>query len=329
MKKQRLHILLAVWSLVLLLGQVSAQKQVVFNIGYQKGGIPAFLKASGALDKYKEQGIAFNWVLFPAGPPLLEALNAGAVDFGSVGDAPGVFALAGGADLKFIAVSDSKNEAANTSEAIIVKTNSPFKTVADLKGKKLGLARGSSAHYFAFNALKGAGLNITKDVDLVPLLPPDARPAIETGAIDAWAIWEPYLSIALASGQYRVLRDHTGLGRGNGYHLTSTKVIRDQDKVRALRILLNELAETSSWANSNVPKVIKGLSEELGIPEEVLSKTVPKGLPYNIRTFTPADLVSLQKLADAFFEVKVLPKQLQLKQSNFYLLPALNNSAFH
>lgn len=316
----------ALWAAALLVGQAAAQKPVTFTIGYQKGSLTALLKARGTLERAKAQGITYNWVLFTSGPPLLEALNAGAVDFGSVGDTPGVFALAGGADLKFVAVSESKNEAANTSEALIVKADSPIKTVADLKGKKIGLARGSSAHYFTYKALKEAGLDITHDVEIVPLQPPDARPAIESGSIDAWAIWEPFLSIALASGQFRVLRDRTGLGRSNGYHLTSAKVIRDPDKVRALRLLLSAIAETAAWANANVPTVIDLLSQELGIPKEVLSKTVPKGIPYNIRAFTLADLAPLQKLADAFYEGKVLPRPLELKRSDFFPLPAIGSA---
>ena len=127
---------------------------LTFTIGYQKGGLPAILKARGTLDKYAAQGIDFKWVLFTAGPPLLEAANAGAVDFGSVGNAPGVFALAGGADLKFIGVQDNRS---NSTEAVIVGKNSAIKTVADLKGKRIGVARGSSAYYFLYKVLKSAG----------------------------------------------------------------------------------------------------------------------------------------------------------------------------
>jgi sulfonate transport system substrate-binding protein len=315
-------------ALALAVGVSSAQNTgVTFNIGYQKGGLPAFLKGNETLEKYKRQGINFSWTLFTSGPPLLEAMNAGAVDFGSVGDAPGVFAVAGGADLRFVAVSENKNPAADTSEALIVPVNSPARSVADLKGKKIALARGSSAHYFTYNALKEAGLNITKDVQVVALQPPDARPALESGAVDAWAIWEPYLSITLAGGKVRVLRDHKGLGRGNGYHLTSGAVLKSPGKLRALQTLLRELDATSAWANRNLPKVVDVLNAELGIPKEILNQTVPKGVPYNIREFRAGDLKPLQKLADAFFEVNVLPKALTLTREHYAALPAFGTEA--
>jgi sulfonate transport system substrate-binding protein len=312
----------------LALSVVAAQSATVtFNIGYQKGGLPAFLKGNDTLEKYRKQGVIFTWTLFTSGPPLLEALNAGAVDFGSVGDAPGVFALSGGASLKYVAVSESKNPAADSSEAVIVPVTSSIRTVADLKGKRIALARGSSAHYFTYNALREAGLNITKDVDVVALQPPDARPALESGAVDAWAIWEPYLSIAMAGGKVRVLRDHKGLGRGNGYHLSNANVIRDPAKLRALQILLRELDQTSRWANTNVPKVIDVLNAELGIPKEILAVTVPKGVPYNIREFRAGDLQPLQRLADAFFEVKILPRQLTLQKNHYVALPVFGTEA--
>lgn len=291
---------------------------LTFTIGYQKGGLPAILKARGTLDKYAAQGIDFKWVLFTAGPPLLEAANAGAVDFGSVGNAPGVFALAGGADLKFIGVQDNRS---NSTEAVIVGKNSAIKTVADLKGKRIGVARGSSAHYFLYNVLKSAGLTF-KDITLVPLLPPDARPAFESGSIDAWAIWDPYLTTAVQGTSARVLQDHTGLERGNSYHLVPSAVLNNAEKKRALQVLLAELQNTADWANKNTGTVIAQFSDELGIPKSVLEVTVPKALPFNIRPFRPSDVKPLQGLANAFAEDGVLPKLVQLGPQHYATLPS-------
>lgn len=306
---------LSVLSLAALsLGQAHA---LTFTIGYQKGGIPNLLKARGTLDKYAAQGIDFKWVLFTAGPPLLEAANAGAVDFGSVGNAPGVFALAGGADLKYVGVSLTTSD---TTEAIIVPRDSALRSVADLKGKRIGVARGSSAHAFLYNALKSAGLTLG-DVTVVPLLPPDARPAFESGTIDAWSIWDPFLTTALQGASARVLRDHKGLDRGNSYYLAPGAVLKDTQKKRALQIVLAELENTAKWANANQPTVISQFSDELGIPKSVLEVTVPKS-EFNIRPFRPADVKPLQTLATAFREAGVLPRDLKLGAQNYATLPA-------
>ncbi len=302
---------------------ISASAQALtFNIGYQKGGLPALLKARGTLDQAKALGITYTWNLFTAGPPLLEAANAGAVDFGAVGDAPGVFALAGGADLKYVATSEGRNPA---TEALIVPASSAIRSLKDLKGKRIGVARGSSAHYFLSRALASAGLSL-KDVTLVPLLPPDARPAFETGGIDAWAIWEPFLTTALQGTGARVLQDHSGLYLGKSFYLAPTRVVNDPAKKKALQYLLDALAETAAWANTHQGAVIDELNRDLGLPKSVLAVTVPKGMPYNIRPFRGSDTQGLQGLADAFFEDGVLPKAVKLTPATYVSLPTFIGS---
>lgn len=302
----------------LALGTLSTAQAVTFTIGYQKGGIPNILKARGTLDKYAAQGIDFRWVLFTAGPPLLEAANAGTVDFGSVGNAPGVFALAGGADLKYVGVTVNNSD---TTEAVIVPKNSSIQKVSDLKGKRIGVARGSSAHAFLYSVLRSAGLTF-KDVTVVPLLPPDARPAFENGSIDAWAIWDPFLTTALQGSGGRVLRDHTGLGRGDNYHLVPGRVLQNPEKKRALQVLLAELESAANWANVNRQTVINQFSDELNIPKSVLAVTVPKSVPFNIRPFRASDLKPLQTLAVAFREAGVLPRDVSFGPQTYVTLPA-------
>ncbi|WP_019012378.1 aliphatic sulfonate ABC transporter substrate-binding protein [Deinococcus aquatilis] len=296
----------------------SAAQAVTFTIGYQKGGIPNILKARGTLDRYAAQGIDFKWVLFTAGPPLLEAANAGAVDFGSVGNAPGAFALAGGADLKYVGVSVNRSD---TTEAVLVPKGSALQQVSDLKGKRIGVARGSSAHAFLYTVLKSAGLTF-KDVTVVPLLPPDARPAFESGSIDAWAVWDPFLTTAVQATGARILRDHKGLGRGDSYHLVPSAVLINPEKKRALQVLLAELENAALWANKNQGTVISQFSDELGIPKSVLEVTVPKSVPFNIRPFRAADLKPLQSLSTAFREAGVLPKDVAFGPQYYVTLPA-------
>jgi sulfonate transport system substrate-binding protein len=159
----------------------SAQSKGMLRIGFQKYGTLTILKARGTLEKrLAEQGIDVKWNEFPAGPQLLEGLNVGSIDFGTVGEAPPIFAQAAGPNLVYVA----NESAAPLSEAIVVPKGSTLKSVAELKGKKVVLNKGSNVHYLLVRALEKAGLDY-KDIDVVYLPPADARAAFERGSVDA------------------------------------------------------------------------------------------------------------------------------------------------
>ncbi|HEY4352898.1 MAG TPA: aliphatic sulfonate ABC transporter substrate-binding protein, partial [Paraburkholderia sp.] len=172
------------------MGRAVAQGSKVVRIGYQKYGTFVILKARGTLEKrLAEQGATVQWLEFPAGPQLLEGLNAGAVDLGTVGETPPIFAQAGGVDFVYVG-----NEPASAkSEAIVIPKQSTIKSVADLRGKKVALNRGSNVHYLLVRALASANLKYT-DIQPVYLAPADARAAFEQNNIDAWVIWDPYFA---------------------------------------------------------------------------------------------------------------------------------------
>ena len=176
--------------------QQPTDKKVV-RIGYQKYGTINLLKAKGTLEpRLKAKGVTVEWSLFPAGPELLEALNAGKVDFGSTGEAPPIFAQAAGAPLVYVG-----NEPPNPKgEGILVLKNSPIKSFTDLKGKKIALNKGSNVHYFLVKALEKAGLKYS-DVKVVFLPPGEAVPLLKKGSVDAWAIWGPFYTNAKRSLQ--------------------------------------------------------------------------------------------------------------------------------
>jgi sulfonate transport system substrate-binding protein len=160
----------------------------VVRIGYQKYGKLVLLKGRGTLEeKLKPLGYSVVWTEFPSGPPLLEALNVGSVDFGIAGETPPIFAQAAGAPLVYLAY----DPPAPKGEAILVPKDSPLKSVADLKGKKVALNKGSNVHYLLVRALEQAGLKYT-DIQTVFLAPADALAAFARGSVDAWVIWDPY-----------------------------------------------------------------------------------------------------------------------------------------
>src|SRR5580698_5294950 len=179
----------------------------VLRIGYQKYGTLVLLKARGSLEKrLAPLHVEVQWTEFPAGPQLLEGLNVGSIDFGTVGEAPPIFAEAAGADLIYV----GNEPAASAAEAILVPKDSPIKTVAELKGKKVALNKGSNVHFLLVKLLQRAGVNY-KEIDTIFLTPADARAAFERGSVDAWVIWEPFLAAAQRQTGARILADGNGV----------------------------------------------------------------------------------------------------------------------
>lgn len=177
------------------------------RIGYQKGSIALVLaKEHGLLEK-RFADTKVQWIEFPAGPQMLEALNIGSLDVGSTGDIPPLFAQAAGADLVYIGAEPAKPSA----EVILVRSDSALTQVTDLKGRKVALQKGSSSHNLVLRALNKAGLSF-RDIQPVYLSPADARAAFEHGSVDAWAVWDPYVSLALSEGHSRKLADVRGWG---------------------------------------------------------------------------------------------------------------------
>ncbi len=173
------------------LSAAQAQEKTV-RIGFQKYGKLVLLKSKGTLEpKLKALGYNVTWTEFQFGPPLLEAINVGAIDFGNTGETPPVFAQAAGAPIRYVAYEPP----AQKGEAILVQKDSPLKSVAELKGKKVAVAKGSNAHYLLVKALEKAGVKY-EDITPAYLAPADARAAFEKGAVDAWSIWDPYQSAA-------------------------------------------------------------------------------------------------------------------------------------
>src|SRR6201988_1160915 len=203
----------AVLSLSLVAATVGASygEDKVVRIGYQKYGKLVLLKGRGTLEeKLKPLGYSVSWTEFPSGPPLLEALNVGSIDFGISGETPPIFAQAAGAPLIYLAY----DPPAPQGEAILVPKDSPLHAVTDLRGKKVALNKGSNVHYLLVKALENAGVKYS-EIQPVFLAPADARAAFERGAVDAWVIWDPFQAAAEAATGARTLTDGTNIDGTN------------------------------------------------------------------------------------------------------------------
>jgi len=238
--------------------------QPVLKVGSQRGGTKAVLLSSGALE-----GVPYKieWSEFPAAAPLLEALSAGAVDLGEAGDAPFLFAYAGGARIKAVQAGQSGGSAT----AILVRKDSPIASTADLRGKRIATGRGSIGHYLLLAVLEKAGLK-PADVSIAYLNPGDAKAAFTAGAIDAWVTWGSYVALARLHDAARILIDGRGLISGFGYEAASEAAIAG--KRPQIEDFLRRLAKARRWAASNPEAFGKVLSHETGLSEEVALYTV-------------------------------------------------------
>jgi sulfonate transport system substrate-binding protein len=281
-------------------GVASAQESIV-RIGFQKYGKLVLLKSKGSLEpRLKALGFGVKWVEFPSGPPLLEAINVGALDFGNTGEAPPIFAQAAGTPIRYIAYEPP----APKGEAILVPKDSPLKSVADLKGKKVALNKGANVHYLLVKALKKAGIKYA-DVTPVFLAPADARPAFERGAVDAWAIWDPFQAAAEASTEARILTDGTDTAANHQFYLASQEFL--ETKPAIVDAILDGLREVDDWARIDIKTVAEQLSPSVGLPVPVLEVAL-KRQAYGIKPIDARVIAEQQKLADTFLALGLIPK---------------------
>lgn len=276
------------------------------RIGYQKGSVSMVLAKNHRLLETRYPQTRISWVEFPAGPQMLEALNIGSIDVGSTGDIPPIFAQAAGADLLYIGVEPPKPKA----EVILVAENSPIKTVADLKGHKVALQKGSSSHNLLLRALQQAGLKFT-DIQPTFLTPADARAAFQQGNVDAWAIWDPYYSAALLQGGVRVLKDGSGLKQTGSFYLAARPYAEKNGAF--IQGILDTFSQADALTLSQRQQSVTLLAKTMGLPEPVISSYLDHRPPTRIVQVDQQTADRQQETADLFYENRLLPKKVDIR----------------
>ncbi|WP_424974241.1 sulfonate ABC transporter substrate-binding protein [Methylobacterium brachiatum] len=275
------------------------------RVGYQKYGSLVLLKGRGTLETALQPlGYTVAWSEFPSGPPLMEALNAGAVDFGSAGEAPPIFAQAASAELRYVATEPP----APRGEAILVPKDSPVRSVADLRGRTLALNKGSNVHFLVVRALEQAGLPYDA-VKFAFLAPADANAAFVRGSVDAWAIWDPYLAAAERATGARVLADAQGLAPNRQFYLSRRGFTDANSEIVA--IVLKAIGEVDTWAAGHAETVAAELAPSVGIPAPVLRVALDR-LSYGVTPLDAAAVADQQRVADAFHSLGLLPKPIRV-----------------
>lgn len=300
MKKLLTAVLAALLSL-LLAAALPARADTI-RIGFQKGGgLLTMMKRQGNVEKaFAPAGTTVKWIEFPAGPQMLEALNAGSIDFGTTGAPPPIFAQAAGIDVVYVGAEPPPV----ASEAIIVKPGSPVRTVAELKGKRIAFAKGSGSHLLLVAALNRAGLTI-RDVKPIFLGPSEARAAFDGGSVDAWVVWDPYLAAAQKAYGARVVADYTGLLQANGFYLASRGFL--QRAPQAVGTLLEQIALAGKWANAHQQEMVAMMAPQVGVPPDVIATWLGRQKA-GVVPVDAAIVANQQKVADLFYREKLIPR---------------------
>lgn len=275
------------------------------RIGYQKSStLLTIIKARGTLEQQLSPlGIKISWHEFASGLPLLEALNVGGIDFSAdVADTVPVFAQAAGARLTYVA----QEAPSPSAQAIVVRADSPVRTVAELKGRKVAVAKAAGSHYLLISLLEKNGLKF-KDIQAAYLPPADARAAFERGSVDAWVTWDPFLAGVQRQSQVRVLSDGRGAADYQRYYLASTPFA--EGRPEALAIVFDELRKTGRWVKQNPKEAAAFLAPLWGLDAATVELANSRR-SYEVRLVVPEALDEQQRIADAFFSEGLLPKRI-------------------
>lgn len=283
--------------------QAASAAERVVRISMQRSSVLfTVLKVRGLLaERLAPLGFTPSWHLFTS---VIEPMNAGAVDIhADVADAVPIFTQSAGAPLTFYA----RERGSPAAEAIIVPADSPIRTVADLKGRTVGVSRGSGSHYVLAAALKRAGLTFA-DIKPAYLQAPEGAAAFEKGSIDAWSIWDPFMAFAEAKRPVRTLADGSGLTSYHRYYLVNDSFVAAHPQVVAA--VYEALVEAGRWVKANPDEAAALLGPLWGdVPPAVVAAANARRT-YVVEPVARDQLGEQQDIADVFLDAKLIPRRI-------------------
>ena len=275
------------------------------RIGYQKTGVLVVARQQAVLEKqFAGRQVAIKWVEFTSGPPMMEAMSTGSIDFGAVGDSPPVFAQAAGANIVYVAGSPITN-----GQGILVPANSPIRAIGDLRGKRIGFGKGTSAHNLLIATLEKAGLTYA-DITPVYLSPPDAVPAFANGSIDAWAIWDPYLAIGEKRQNGRILINAHEVARTNSFFIANRDFANANGQ--HVRDVIKGLSDAANWAEAHRTEVAETLAAVTNVPLDVQTVAANRA-SFAIGPITDDIVETQQAVADRFHRLGLIPRHIAVR----------------
>lgn len=288
---------------------------VTLRVGDQAGdGAQALLTAAGLLNKLP---FKVSWSDFTSGPPILQAMNSGSLDIAQVGDAPPVFAMAGGAKLALVgAVEDNPDSA-----ALLVPKGSSIHAIGQLKGKRIAVAQGSSADYHLLTVLKKAGLSV-HDVTLDYLQPAEALAALSSGSVDAWDTWSPFIEQAELQKGARVLVNGNGYGANFSYQVASKASLANATKAKEIGEYLKLINQAHRWASAHPTAWAALWAKATGLPQNVMVQAAKDDWSHP-QPITAQTASSEEGLVQAFYSAGLIPRSYSFTP---YISTAFNGS---
>lgn len=285
--------------------QETDTKQVV-RIGYQKNCPFVILKGLGTLEeRLAPLGYKVEWHEFQAGPALVEALHVGSIDVGRTGNTPVIFAQAAGTTFVTLAAGKPKFQGSG----ILVPKDSPIKTIADLKGKKISFAKGSSAHYLIIKALEEAGIAYS-DIEPAFLSPGDARVAFEQGNIDAMVVWDPFTASTELHSDGVLLTNGEGLTTDRDFFIATDSFAKTHPDIA--EVIVEEVAKSSDWANENIDDLVAMLVPILNIEEDSI-RLASERRTYGVDQINAEIIAEQQAIADLFYNLEIIPTEIDVR----------------
>jgi sulfonate transport system substrate-binding protein len=278
-----------------------------FRVGYQKAGLLSVAKQQGVFEaRLKPLGVgAVKWSEFELGPPMMDAISAGAIDFGWLGDAPAIIAQSAGAKFVYAACMPASQH------GLLVLEGSALRSLSDIKGKKIAFPRGTSAQNVMLRLLAKAGLTYG---DIVPvyLSSAAASAALSRGDVDAWVIWDPFFAQAEHRQKMRAIATTKDIVNGNSVYVANPDFAATNPKV--LAAVIDEVTKLTEWAAQNRAKFAEATSAAIGIDLDVERSAIDR-TDLVVRPVTPAIAAELQETADTFLKVGVISKPVVIRNA--------------
>lgn len=289
---------------------LAADTPETLRIGYQKSStLMIWLKSRQVLEQaLAPRKVAVQWHEFTSGLPLLESLNVGNLDLtADVADAVPPFALAAGASMTYYAIESPSP----TAQAVVVRSDSPIRSVGQLKGQRVAFSKGAGAHYLLLEALNEAGLSM-RDIEPAYLTPADARAAFERGSVAAWVIWDPFLAAVQRQANARILRDGVKLSSYRRFYLAATPYARRRPDV--LATVYGELRRAGEWIKANPAEAAAWHAPLIGLDAATVEAANARRT-YQVQPVDSAALDEQQRIADAFASQSILPRKVTVAAS--------------
>jgi sulfonate transport system substrate-binding protein len=279
------------------------KQPIEVNIGIQQSIWPILAaKEKGWFEEeFEKVGAKVNWVEFQSGPAYFEAIATDRLDFGRVGNIPVLVGQAADIPFKEIALASSGEKG----DAILIPKDSPIKSVKDLKGKKVAVAKGSSSYGLLYRALEANEIN-PEDVEIIQLQPDEAQPAFETGSVDAWVIWEPFQSIQVVKNGAKVLANGVDVNTSSpGFQIVRTKFAEEHPELVELYLKVTEKA--TRWQNENLEEAIELYAELKDTDKEVIRQVLENSQPSNT-AITEEVVEAQQKTTELLYDLGGIKK---------------------